>query len=149
MGKNVKKMQRMFLIFFRTCDGNQLGAFQLNHTPCPGDKCWRYCNQLDRNHRTRKKFEISINSHGTSWQQTAKIVQNADNGGNKHDSSKIAQETPPEIQRRIFWCNKIFPKNIFSAEILPEMNRKLTGNDIFQTMKRYVWALELHSSCQI
>ena len=53
-------MQRIFFIFFRTCDGNQLGAFQLNHTPCPGDKCWRYCNQLDRNHRTRKKFEISI-----------------------------------------------------------------------------------------
>jgi hypothetical protein len=35
---------------------------------------------------------------------TAKILLNADNGGNEHDSSKSAQETPPEIQRRIFWC---------------------------------------------
>ena len=39
----------------RTCDSNQLGAYQLNHSPCPGDKCWRYCDQLDRNHRTRVK----------------------------------------------------------------------------------------------
>ena len=28
-------------------------------------------------------------------------------------AEKIAQETPPEIQRRIFWCNKIFPKKKF------------------------------------
>ena len=44
--------------------------------------------------------------------------------------AKNKEETPPEIQRQIFWCNKNFPKN-FSAEISPEMNRKLTGNDIF------------------
>ena len=55
-------------------------------------------------------FQLVLNSHGTSWQQTAKIVLNANNGGNEHDSSKIAEETLPEIQRRIFWCNKIFPK---------------------------------------
>ena len=44
-------------------------------------------------------FEInkSSNSHGTSWQWTAKILENAHNDGNEHDSSKIAQETPPEI----------------------------------------------------
>ena len=40
----------------RTCDANQLGVYQLNHTPCPGDKCWRYCDNLDRNHRTRTKI---------------------------------------------------------------------------------------------
>ena len=38
-----------------------------------------------------------LNIHGTSWQQTAKIALNADNGGNEYDSPKIAQETPPEI----------------------------------------------------
>jgi len=32
---------------------------------------------------------------------------------NEHDSSKIAQETPPEIQKRIFWCYKNFPKKNF------------------------------------
>lgn len=41
----------------RTCDSNQLGVYQLNHTPCPADKCWRYCSSLDRNHRTRTKVQ--------------------------------------------------------------------------------------------
>ena len=48
-------------------------------------------------------FKIPINSHGTSWQLTADIVLNA------------------AIQ---------FFQNFFSVEISPEMNRKLTGNDI-------------------
>ena len=32
------------------------------------------------------------------------------NGGNKHDSSKIAEETPHEFQKRIFWFYYNFPK---------------------------------------
>ena len=46
-----------------------------------------------------------------------------------------------------FGAIKIF-KNFFSAKISPEMNRKLTGNDIFQITNRVFWALEIHNSCQ-
>ena len=42
---------------------------------------------------------IEFNSYGTRWQKTAKILENAHNGGNELDSAKIAKETPPEIQR--------------------------------------------------
>ena len=87
-----------------------------------------------------------INSHGMRWQWTAKILWNADNGGNEHDSSKMARDNPPEIQRRIF-CDKYIPKKL-SAEISPEINRKMTGNHIFQTTNRISWALEIHNSCQ-
>ena len=81
----------------------------------------------------------SFNSHGASWQQTAEILQNTDNGRNEHDNqgedsfpkfqmqikwrleTKIAQEIPSKIQRRIFWCYKNVPKNIFGGNF--------TGNE--------------------
>ena len=47
---------------------------------------------------------------------------------------------------RIFWCYKNFP-NKNSAEISPEMNQKLTGNDIFRPQIDF-WALEIRKSCQ-
>jgi len=63
-------------------------------------------------------------------QWTAKIVLNAADGENEHDRSKIAQVTTPEIQSESFGAIKC-PKKIFSSKISPEMNRKITGNDIF------------------
>ena len=38
--------------------------------------------------------------------------------------SKIALKTPPEISRRIFWCNKNFWKRNFQHPIKPEVDRK-------------------------
>ena len=38
--------------------------------------------------------------------------------------SKIALKTPPEISRRIFWCNKKFWKWKFEHPIKPEIDRK-------------------------
>ena len=74
--------------------------------------------------------KLLLNSHDTSWQQTAKILLNANNGGNEHYSSKIAQETPPlKFKDESFGSIKCSKK---SAEISPEMNRKMTGNDIFR-----------------
>ena len=37
---------------------------------------------------------------------------------------KIPQRTPPEILRRIFWCNKNFWENLFQHPIKPEVDRK-------------------------
>ena len=89
---------------------------------------YEYCLQF-MPYKKWNQQELIFNSHGTSWQLTAEIVLNADNGGNECDRSKIAQGRIFEIQGRIFWCNTIFPK-FFSVDISPEMNRKLTGNDI-------------------
>ena len=38
---------------------------------------------------------------------------------------KIPPRTPPEILRRIFWCNKNFWKKSFQHPIKPEVDRKL------------------------
>ena len=37
----------------------------------------------------------------------------------------ILPRTPPEILRRIFWCNKNFWENFFQHPIKPEVDRKL------------------------
>ena len=37
---------------------------------------------------------------------------------------KILPRTPPEILRRIFWCNKNFWEKIFQHPIKPEVDRK-------------------------
>ena len=66
------------------------------------------------------------------------MLQNVDNGGNERDSSKIEQETQPEIHKRNFWCNKIFPKK----KVRRKFHRNRTGNRIF-------WALGIHNLCQI
>ena len=39
-------------------------------------------------------------------------------------NSKIPLTTPPEIQSRIFWCNKKISENFFCVRISPEVNRK-------------------------
>ena len=62
-----------------------------------------------------------FNSHGTSWQQTAKIVFNADNGGKEHESSKIAQWTPRKFNDESFGAMKFFQKKFFDGNI--------TGNE--------------------
>ena len=52
------------------------------------------------------------------------------------EMSKIAQEKLKRLSLKFkdesFGARKIFQAKFFSAEILPEMNRKLTGNDIFR-----------------
>ena len=47
-------------------------------------------------------YSEAVNSHGTSWQQTAKIVLNADNGRNEHNSLKIALVTPLKFKDQSF-----------------------------------------------
>ena len=46
-------------------------------------------------------------------------------------NSKIPLTTPPEIQSRIFWCNKKFSENFFVFEF----HRKWTGNRNFGERK--------------
>ena len=66
-----------------------------------------------------------LTATGRAGSRLPKFSKNGDNGGNEHDSSKTAEEIPPEIQRRIFWCDRNLRKKNW-AEISPEMNRKLT-----------------------
>ena len=65
-------------------------------------------------------LQIIINSCADSWHERAKRVYN---GGKERDSSEIDQETPHEISRRNFWCNKIFRK-FFWVDVSPEVDRK-------------------------
>ena len=68
-------------------------------------------------------WKFNLNSCADSWHERAERVLKGDNGGNERDSSEIAQETPPEISRRNFWCNKNFSK-FFLVDVSPEVDRK-------------------------
>ena len=54
-----------------------------------------YQKNIVMNSSFMKKDILILNRYGTSWQSTAKILENAHNGGNEHDSSKLAPDTPP------------------------------------------------------
>ena len=62
--------------------------------------------------------------------------------------SKIAQTLLKRLylkfENESFGAIKFSEKN--SAEISPEMNRKMTGNDIFKTTNRIFRAPEIHNS---
>ena len=61
-----------------------------------------------------------FNSHGMSWQWIAKIVQNSDNGGNGHDSSKKLKRLPLKFKDESFgaieFSQKIFQRNFTGNE---------------------------------
>ena len=74
------------------------------------------------------QFKIfNFNSYGMSLEEIAKILENAHNGGNEHDSSKIAQETRLKFKGESFGAIKISPKNFFGGNFTgnePKIDRK-------------------------
>ena len=70
-----------------------------------------------------KMLPIWVNSCADFRHKRAKRVLNGDYGGNERDSSEVAQEIPPEISKRHFWCDKTF-SIFFLMDILPKVGRK-------------------------
>ena len=95
----------------------------------------RYAGQLIRLPQFHTSGILTVTVRADSrLPKSSKMVITA---WNEQDSSKIAQETPSEIQRRIFWCYKNVRKKKILAEISPKMNQKMTGNGIVYTTNRF------------
>ena len=102
-------------------------------------------HHIDTDGITFLSFKSPLRTMYKRWHrgyQTMSVMNNFNQYYLFHDSSKIAQETPPEIQIRIFWCYKNVPKIFFRKIISPEMNRKWH----FLDHESNFWELEIHNA---
>ena len=105
--------------------------------------------------RTEKIFQV-VNKGGRSfeefiytcaffWHFSAKEVNFVHIFSCGHGFKKLSTRTPPQISRRIFWCNK----NFFGLIFYRKFYRKWTGNDdivdsdrvfrLGRTYTTYIW----------